>query len=169
MQHATRQLINKSVTYSIGNIMVKFITFLLIPLYARKLLPDEYGVVAILELVELLGKTIFSYGLVQSVLRFLVSYKNKGKANELVFTNYIFLIAVNSIVLGLLILFPHQLAGNLLTDSADHVFFIRTILVVIFFGVIQTLFITLLQAEEKAIPFIIFTVLTFLLTIGLNE
>ena len=62
MQLETKQLISKSATYSIGNVLVKFISFLLIPLYARKLLPDEYGVVALLELVELLGKTIFHNG-----------------------------------------------------------------------------------------------------------
>lgn len=168
MLKETRQLISTSATYSVGNIMVKFITFLLIPLYARKLLPDEYGVVAILELVELLGKTIFSYGLVQSVLRFLVSYKTQGRANELVFSNYLFLVVVNIIVLGALVLFPTGLSRVLLDNSADSIRYIQLILIVIFFGVIQTLFITLLQAEEKAVPFIIFTVLTFLLTIGLN-
>ena len=164
----TKQLISKSTIYSIGNVLVKLVAFILIPLYARKLIPAEYGVVALLELVELLGKTVLTFGLTQSILRFLIQYKSKNKEHELFFSNYIFLFFMNIIILGIFYLFPERLVNNLLSLTPENILYFRYVLIVIFSGIFQGIFIIILQAEEKAFHFIAYSLVTFLLLIGLN-
>ena len=44
MLKETKKLFSQSAIYSFGNILSKIVAFLLIPLYARKLLPEEYGI-----------------------------------------------------------------------------------------------------------------------------
>ena len=164
----TKQLISKSSIYSIGNIFVKLVAFILIPLYARKLLPAEYGIVALLELVELVGKTVLTFGLTQSILRFLIHYKSEKKEHELFFSSYVFLFIINTIILGFLYLFPERLVENILSLSPENILYFRYVLIIIFSGLFQSIFVIILQAEEKAFYFITYSLFTFLLLIGLN-
>lgn len=164
----TRQLLSKSAVYSLGNILIKLIAFLLIPLYARKLVPDEYGVVAILELVEILGETLLSFGLANSILRYYVTYREQKRANELIFTICIFLLISNSLIVALLLNFPHPLVDIFLTSSPAHLLYFRYTLLVIFSGVFKAILVNIFMAEEKAHYFIAFTLLNFMLLLGLN-
>ena len=168
MKSETRQLFSTSTIYSVGNILVKLVAFILIPLYARKLVPEEYGIIAILELTELIGKTIFVFGLGNSVLRFFVSYKTENKENEFIFSILSFLLISNMFLLGLIYRFPQVFVQNLLSYSSENVLYFRYILVVIFVGVFQRIFITLLQSQGKALQYILFMLINFLLLIGLN-
>ncbi len=168
MQIETRQLISKSAIYSIGNILVKLIAFLLIPLYARKLLPDEYGIVALLELIEILGKTILGFGLVNGLLRFFIRYKAEKRESELVSSIYIVTLLCNVVLVGALLLFPGPLVTVLLTNTPENTLYLRYILLVIFSGLFQAILINVLMAEEKAKQFIYYTLLHFILLISLN-
>ncbi len=168
MRTETKQLFRTSTIYSIGNIFVKLVAFVLIPLYARKLAPNEYGVVAILELMEQLGKTIFAFGLGQSLLRFYTQYKKQNRLDSLIFTIITFVFLVNTLLLGSMYLFPRPFVQQLFSLNAETIFYFRATLLIIMFGVFQAIFITLLQAEERAFTFIIFTGINFLLLISLN-
>jgi O-antigen/teichoic acid export membrane protein len=164
----TKKLFSTSTIYSVGNILVKLVAFILIPLYARRLVPEEYGIVAILELIELIGKTIFVYGLGNSILRFFVLHKSESKENEFIFSILSFLLLANSILLGWMYLFPQLLVQNFLTYSAENILYFRYILIVIFVGSFQRIFVTLLQSQGKALHYILFMLGNFLLLIALN-
>lgn len=168
MRTETKQLFRTSTIYSVGNIFVKLVAFVLIPLYARKLAPNEYGIVAILELMEQLGKTIFAFGLGQSLLRFYTQYKKQNRLDSLIFTIITFVFLMNTLLLGIMYLFPRPFVQQLFSLNPETIFYFRATLVIIMFGVFQAIFITLLQAEEKAFTFIIFTSINFLLLITLN-
>lgn len=164
----TKRLISHSSIYSVGNIFTKLAAFLLIPLYARKLLPEEYGIVAILELVEILGKTFLTFGIANSILRFLIQFRKEKRDNELVFSSYLFLLISNMIILGLLFSFPTALVANLLSLNPENILYFRYILLVIFSAVSQSVFVAVLQAEEKPFQYVTFTLIAFLLLLGLN-
>lgn len=168
MRVETRQLLEKSTIYSIGNILTKMIAFFLIPLYARKLEPEEYGILAILELVEILGRTILTLGLGQSILRFINQYESKQEKGRLVFSVYFFLLGVNILVLGFIYVNPNFLVTHLLNFSPENVLYFRYTLIVIFSAVFQVIFFLILQAEERALQFIIFSIRIFVSIIGLN-
>ncbi len=168
MLKETRQLLSHSAIYGIGNLLIKLVAFVLIPLYARKLVPSQYGLVAMLELMEIFGKTIFCFGLNNAVLRYLNRYRREGRASELVMSVYVALLVLNVAGIGLLLWWEKPLVSWLLDFSPEHVHYFRLMLIVIFAGVFQMFFLGILQAEEKPAAFSGFLVLSFVLLIGLN-
>lgn len=168
MLKETRQLLSHSAIYGVGNLLIKLVAFVLIPLYARKLLPSQYGLVAMLELMEIFGKTIFCFGLNNAVLRYLSRYKREGRADDLVMSVYSALLVLNLAGMVLLLWWEKPLVSWLLDFSPEHLRYYRLMLVVIFSGVFQMFFLGILQAEEKPVGYSGFLLASFVLLIGLN-
>lgn len=58
-----KKLSTDTLVYGVGNIASRFINLLLLPFYTRYLTPEDYGVLAILGTISLVGQQIFSFGL----------------------------------------------------------------------------------------------------------
>jgi len=164
----TKHLFIHTSIYGIGNILIKSVAFLLIPLYAHKLIPQEYGIVALLEFIEQLGKAILPFGLANAVIRFLPFYQKEDKEDIYVVTLFFFLFLINSIVLIFLFIFASKFSSVLLGNEADYLKYFRAILLVIYSGVFQSFFMNVLRAKEKSFLYVIFTLINFLILLGLN-
>lgn len=168
MKGPSQRLLRSTSIYSIGNLFTKMVAFVLIPLYARKLQTDEYGVVVMLEFVELLGRAILTFGLGQSVLRFLFQIRAEGKERGFLFSLLLFLLIANVVILGLCFLYPRPLVALFLEATPENVLYLRYSLIVLFVGIFQSIFAILLQADEKAAPFVLYSFSNFLALILLN-
>jgi len=168
MLNETRKLISHSAVYGIGNVLTKAVVFFLIPLYARKLQPQEYGIVGLLELVELFGKAILIFGLGQALLRFINEYKSRHAEHVLVSSFLTFLLLANFLVLGILFFIPAPFVRQILVLTPDNVLYFRYILIVIFSTIFQGIFLVILQAEEKTVWYALYTFTNFLLLVLLN-
>ena len=115
MLKSIRQASRDSIIYSVGNIAVKIVGFILIPLYTdpRYFSVDDFGIIALLDITGLVIISAMASGLPQSLLRW---YWDKDySANQ---KGIFFMTLVSQVAVGLLfclILFPlsHNLSDAL--------------------------------------------------------
>ncbi len=67
MQSQLVRLGRNAAIYGVAQVLSRFITFLLLPLYTRELTPSDYGVISILGLAALFATNVFSLGLTTSL------------------------------------------------------------------------------------------------------
>ena len=115
MLKSIKQASRDSIIYSVGNIAVKIVGFILIPLYTdpRYFSVDDFGIIALLDITGLVIISAMASGLPQSLLRW---YWDKDySANQ---KGIFFMTLVSQVAVGLLfclILFPlsHNLSDAL--------------------------------------------------------
>lgn len=96
----------KSLGYISSNVGLKFIGFLLIPLYTRFLTPGDYGILSITESFNGVLYIILTMGLGGAITRFYFECKGQKEIKEYLGTIFLFLLFI-----PLLIVFALDLAG----------------------------------------------------------
>jgi O-antigen/teichoic acid export membrane protein len=66
-----RHVARLAIIYSIGEIFLKGLNYLLLPLYLRYLPPQEYGIIAITEVLKTFLGLLLSFGMTSAILRFI--------------------------------------------------------------------------------------------------
>lgn len=84
-----KKTIKQTAIYSFGNLSSKLVGFLLLPLYTDYLLPDEYGILAILQAILQILIGVFGFNLPTAMMRWHSSENNEDKKRSIVFTTFI--------------------------------------------------------------------------------
>ncbi len=92
--------LGKSFTvYGLGDVATSVISFLLLPLYARFLSPEDYGAIGLLLSVEVVAKIVFRFGLDAAFMRLYFDCADDRARQRLASTVFWFLAAVGATVL----------------------------------------------------------------------
>jgi len=92
--------LGKSFTvYGLGDVATSIISFLLLPLYARFLTPEDYGAIGLLLSVEVVAKIVFRFGLDAAFMRLYFDCPDDRARQRLASTMFWFLAAVGGVVL----------------------------------------------------------------------
>ena len=81
----SRQIINltkQTLTYGLGNILTRFITFLLLPLFTNLLTPEEYGLATLVFVFLGFMNIIYHYGIDSAFLRSFGEAKDKDRKED---------------------------------------------------------------------------------------
>jgi hypothetical protein len=93
--------LGKSFTvYGLGDVATSIISFLLLPLYARFLTPEDYGAIGLLLSVEVVAKIVFRFGLDAAFMRLYFDCPDDKARQRLASTLFWFLAAVGVAVLA---------------------------------------------------------------------
>jgi O-antigen/teichoic acid export membrane protein len=104
-----KKLASQTVIYGISHTLGRLINFLLVPLYTKVFLPDEYGVVAVMYSVVAMTMVLFTYGLETAFFNF-----SREKDSSKVFSTAAISITTSTIVILLIWLtFSQNIAGYL--------------------------------------------------------
>ena len=165
---STKKVIVNSGIYAIASVFQKAISFLLLPLYTFYLNPIDYGIIGLaLPLVNLLSVT-FTLSLEGAVTRFYSDYKNDTKKLQEFFGTVISFVAINSIVIGaLIILLKDYLLSSYIESVPFYPYFLLSILIAIV-NPIYTIYQTILRTKQEAKEHAINSSLNFLLLILFN-
>jgi O-antigen/teichoic acid export membrane protein len=94
--------LGKSFTvYGLGDVATSVISFLLLPLYARFLTPEDYGAIGLLLSVEVVAKIVFRFGLDAAFMRLYYDCPDERARQRLASTLFWFLAAVGGVVLAI--------------------------------------------------------------------
>ena len=105
--------------YGSADVAILAINFLLLPIYTRVLLPAEYGVLALVLVLEAVLKPLYRWGLNTSFLRLYYDCRNDADRKTLAGTAIIFLLGANGgLTVVLLVVAP--VLSNLLFGTRDH-------------------------------------------------
>lgn len=109
-----RKLAGQTAIYGLSSIVGRLLNYLLVPLYTRVFLPEEYGIVTQLLALAAFFNIVFTYGLETAYFRFFQT----EKGNEKVYSTGLISIIISSISFAfLIIIFSGPLSEWLRTDG----------------------------------------------------
>ncbi len=150
--------------YGMGNVAVKSVTFLFIPLYTHYLSVFEVGIIVLLELLEVLYIAIAPLGIFGALWRFFNPEKKAGREKEFISSNILFIFAVNAVFCTILFL-SASFISEVYLSATNLTSLVRVHVLVLFMGLSRTVLFTLFRIYEQAFRFITFVFIDFSLLI----
>ena len=150
LEHLKRLFTNLGI-YGAGDVATSLLNFLLLPVYTRYLTPGDYGVIALLIVLEAVTKILFRWGVDGAYLRLYYDCTDETERERLTSTIFFFLLVTNSVVvLGAVAVTPWL--SEWLFGTRDHanllrLVFLNTFLISFFF-----LPYSVLRIREQAKP-----------------
>jgi O-antigen/teichoic acid export membrane protein len=155
--------VNLSV-YGVGDVAIQIASFLLLPLYVRVLSPADYGVIAVLFVVEQLLRVFYRWGVDAAFMRFYYDCADTRARQTLASTVFFFLIVVSGSALAAGLAASGWLSV-VLFDSSAWVLPLRLVFLNAFLGSLSFLPFHVLRIEGRARAFIALTFSTNLATL----
>lgn len=101
-----KELAKNTIILTVGKICTQFVSFLLLPLYTSLLVPEEYGIVDLVNTYIVLLTPIFNWQFENGLFRFLLDYRNdEYKKKELFSTVFIINIVQAALYITLFLVF----------------------------------------------------------------
>lgn len=149
------KLIKNAGVYVSGNVIQNISAFLLTPLWANFLTPEDYGITGTLNVYGQVLLVILSMGLGSAIIRFYYDYANDiTKLRKYLSSNLLFLIIVPGVIIGL---FSFKGAEFWAKFSSGHIPFFPYVLLevwVIYFMIVVQAWGGFLRARQKAGQFV---------------
>jgi len=139
--------------YSLGNLLGKFIGFLMIPIYTHYLTPADYGVIELLTLVSSVLSVIVGMKLSTGLVRFFFKYADESDRRSLV-SSQLLMLAAASAVIGTILCLYAGLFSSVLFGSPAYSAAFRIVFISMAFETINASLFTYLRILEKPLHFI---------------
>jgi len=168
MRSDKKKVLINSLLYTSGNILLRFFSFLLIPLYTAFLIPEQYGIVNLATGFVSVFSCIIMSGLQYSVIRFYADYKDdRSKVADLISTIFC-IISIIGISGTIILITTHKIWSDLLFDKIP---FFPIGLLAILISLVTALYNVYqetLKGMQQAKKSVILSYLFFLLMLGSN-
>jgi O-antigen/teichoic acid export membrane protein len=150
--------------YGVGDVAIQMASFLLLPVYVRVLSPTEYGVVAVLLIVEQLLRVVNRWGVDASFMRFYLESQDPDDRRRLASTLFFFLVALSG-ALSLAGVAASPWLVRRLFEGSDYAWPLRLVFITTFLGCLSFLPFHVLRIEGRARTFVALTFSTNLATL----
>ena len=166
---SAKDLLKHSSIYGVGQILSRFASVLLLPLYTRCLSTSDYGCVAILDLTAGILAILIGGGLAQAVVRFHFEETSEDGERRVWWTGLSWVVACATVVT-----MPMALGRGLLADLTldpgvgDGAFFYLLAAGTLWCNTIASLIETWLRVKKRSLTFVGVSLGRLLLNIGLN-
>ena len=108
-----RRIFGHLLVYGSADVAILAINFLLLPVYTRVLAPSEYGVLALVLVLEAVLKPLYRWGLDTSYLRLHYDCRDDAERRTLAGTTILFLLGANGMLTLLLLALAPAVSGAL--------------------------------------------------------
>ncbi len=160
---AIKKLAGQTAIYGIPTIVGRILGYLLVPLYTRVFLPDQYGTVSVFYSYAAFLKVMLTYGMETAFFRFTEQEKDKDKVYS---TGMISLLISSIIFLLFVLLFSGSISNWIgYPDSKNYVLWFGWILVL---DAVASVPFARLRAQNKAKRFATINMVNIIVNIGLN-
>ena len=163
--NSIRFLSIQSLVYGTGHVLVRFITFLLLPVYTNLFQPQDYGIVALAFAYMAFFNVILKFGLDAALMKKYVQASEEDRKSF--YTTAIGFFAVIAILYGLINLFAAQSMSKMIL-GVDQPKFWHIITAILCFDMLWGVPQLILRTEEKPYPFLMFSFINAFGTLGLN-
>ena len=160
---AIKKLAGQTAIYGIPSILGRVLTYLLVPLYTRVFLPEEYGNVSVFYAYASLLKVILTYGMETAFFRFNEQEKDKEKVYS---TGMISLFVTTTLFLLFISLFSSKVAQWI--DYPGYKNYIIWFGWILALDAISAIPFARLRAQNKAKRFATINMVNIILNIGFN-
>lgn len=156
-----KKLFKQTFIYGLATVLPRMLSFILVPLYTKVMLPGDYGEVTLIFAWFAIFNVVLAYGMETAFFRF---YNNSDDKNRVVSTSLISIMGTALIFVVLALTFQEGLAELLNIDA-------RYILYVIFILALDALVVVpfaWLRANEKPMRYAIVKITNVVINLGLN-
>ena len=156
-----------SFIYSLGNLSVKIIGLILLPVYTSHLTTAEYGVLSILETTSLILQIFVSLSIANSMMRWWADAKDDFERKSYVFTSFSFLLIV---IIAFNILFQPftDFFSRIFFKNEDYSFYFMILFLTVSFEVLTKYILSILRILEHSTKYIITSSIKLLVTLSLT-
>ena len=154
-----KELGKSTAIYGLGNVLNKVAAVLLIPIYTHYLTLSDVGILALLEMVEILMLTVVPLGMNNALWRHLPLIIKSGK-RRMIFSAFVGTSVVNFILLGFIGL-NYRFPAPFLGLGEDQSYLLLLVLTNVFFTFGFRFLLALLQYEGKAGSYVVLSLCQF--------
>lgn len=162
-----RRLVRSFLVYGIGGVLQKFMGLLLLPLFTRVLSPEDYGVLALLAFVAVALSGVFNLGTGNSMG--LLYFREEGafRRATVVWSNALLMLANGAILAGGLY-FVAPSISTWIFETPEYADLLRISFIGLAISSVTDPFLAFLRMEEKARLYVMLSLTSAALTLGLN-
>ena len=166
MLEKLKGLTRQTFIYGFGNILVRMLTFILLPFYTNVLPQKEYGIAILVMTFIAFMNHVYRYGMDSAILKFY----NKADTDNIkrkILSSGFYLNLITGIILSfLLLLFRDQLADFLIAEGTAN--YVKYAAFILFFDCLSWIPMALLRLKEKPRLFLAIRLVEVSLNLGLN-
>jgi O-antigen/teichoic acid export membrane protein len=166
MKKKIYDVLKHSAIYSIGNIALKGMGIITLPIYAIYLTTAEFGILAVLEPSITILTEVLTLGQSSSVIYFNNSKEYRDR-NKSVFFTIIALVSVVNILFACASFGIRNIFDNLFIPTSAFTIYFPFIILISTLRSLTTVFMNKLRADERSIPFTLITLVRIVFFIGL--
>jgi len=156
-----------SAIYGLGNVATKLVGFVLLPLYTAHITVEDYGILSIFEITITILAQVLPVGLPQAYMRFYSLDEYEDKKGSLLYTNFIFLLAISVIFLAASYTLSPVLA-SLFKYSAQFTTFFKIAFFVVVLQALSKLISNHLRIKERSVLYAISNTSKLIVTLVCN-
>ena len=158
-----KKLAEQTVIYGLSSVVGRLLNYLLVPLYTRYFLPEEYGVVTELYAYVAFLVVILTYGIETAFFR----YSQKTPNKRIVYSTSLISLLFTSILFIIIVFSFSQPIANWLQYS-DNKEYIQYFALIIGLDAISAISFAKLREKNNAVRFALIRLLNIFINIGLN-
>jgi O-antigen/teichoic acid export membrane protein len=160
-------LFGHSLIYAFGTLIRKGIGFLMIPIYTRYLLPEDYGVLELLITTFEITGIFIGFGIITSISRHYYEFNDEKDRYSVISTAIILQLVILCGASVILLVFSDNLAYLVFGNDGYNFHFKLMILSFLLSRLVEPPLIYL-RIQEKSIKYICLILLKFVIALGLN-
>lgn len=164
------KIVKNTFFYSIGELLPKVISLLLLPVYTRYLTPEDYGIISYTQTIITFLSVLGTFALNTYVLRFYFIHQDENERRTLLGTSQLFIILLNVIILLLAFIVMPSIIDNCHIQVPWYPYFFLAF-VINFLDCFSIIPMVVYRIRQEAVKFVILglsrTILTVLLTLYL--
>jgi len=162
-----KSALKNSFVYSLGNLSVKLIGLILLPIYLKALSVSDYGVLAMLEVTSQLLIDLFSFNLSLAMLRWAAGETDEIKKKKIISTAYLATAVISLLLCAFLIPFSKQFSF-ILFESTDYKNYLSLLFISSAIMILNNVPLNILRLQQKSVFYAVLTTLQFVVILILN-
>lgn len=167
MGNEGRRVVEHSGIYLLGSLLARAVSFVMLPIYTRKLTPADYGTIELLTMVIDLTGVLVSMRVGQGIFRYYFDCKNEREKKEVLFSGYATALLTSLCGLVFVQLFSEELSVMIFGSSSVAKLIRLFSITLVFQSLIETPMV-MLRAQQRPWLFISLNVVKLLLMLSLN-
>ncbi len=162
----TKHIIKHSLIYGGGESLIRLANFLLIPIYTRYLVPDEYGILQLLIITANLVAIVLELGIGSAIFKSIL-YSGHTNENATYSTAFYFTLLTSLIGILPLLMYRNELT-TLIVGSDEHALALSLLVASIFFRNFAIIPFAKLRIEDRSVTYVVIAFVKFFIQIALN-
>jgi O-antigen/teichoic acid export membrane protein len=163
-----KRFFKHTAVYTIGNLIYRGASFLLVPLYAHYLTPADYGALELLYATSAIFQSLFASGLAHAAMRFYFEYEDRKDRNAVISTTLAGSFVMTLAGALMLCLFAPQFS-KLLFHNAGYTFAFRIVFLSMVLEISREISLAVVRSKEQSAFFIAVSVVQLLVQVIANS